>query len=536
MKLLFRVKPAMLLLGFLTLLGFAVRCYLAHQLPIWLDEALSWRLAQMPWQVMWQRLQETGTVHPPLYFALLQLLIVVFGDTPIALRSFSVLCGTLLIPGSYWLTLNCLRGRANTGQHENTHDDAGPALLAACLVAFNPLQIHLACQARGYALASFWVMIASIVLLQVLHRDFRAWLGWSLYSTATVLAWYTHYLTILSSAAQWLYIAGFLFARYRWTGSRPLTEPAAVRKAWAIHQGAYFIVSVFVTVMIYAPWLEVSWQQLQRARVAWQRPITQNELLTEWGRAALGSFFDAPRTDLWWRDCLVVAVLVLASVWTILRVRPTGYFLLLSAWLPPLVLAIVSYLSPRSVFTARYFFLAEHSWLVLAALLAVDTVARWDRWLIYALLSLAMCMALAGRSDWRTLPPGMASVARLLEQQAQPDDVVVAGNPADFFTARYYLRRQSVRIFLYGPNPSRRGYRGTTHLLDEEIITPARLDELQPRRIWYLRSWAYGVGSSTPLPPRWREVSRQQFPRLMYLEGPIYVLLFDQVLMKKPEP
>lgn len=138
---------------------------------------------------MWQRLQETGTVHPPLYFLLLRSLIAIAGDEPLTMRLLSVLAGSFLVPAAYWLTYICLSGRVNHGERLLVDNQAGIGILAALLVAINPLQIHLACQARGYALAALLLALAAVALLRQLHGANQTWRGWVTYTLLTLAAW-----------------------------------------------------------------------------------------------------------------------------------------------------------------------------------------------------------------------------------------------------------------------------------------------------------------------------------------------------------
>jgi len=516
----------MLGLSSAVLIALGLRVYYAIYMPVWLDEALSWRLASMDWTEMWYRLQETGTVHPPLYFALLRLQMALLGDNPWALRWLSVICGTLLVPAAYWFALECLR---SAGRGVSAHGQSlpvGVGMLAAWLVALNPMQIHLCCQARGYALALFLVVATSSLVLRALRETRHVWLLWSAYVLLTLAAWYTHYLTMLSSAVQWLYALAVLLIPkcYLFTGTVSTSDPSQPQPVcgWKL---TGLGVSVLTVIAGFIPWASICWTQLSHARVAWHRPLMPAELTGEWGRALAGSFFDPPHFELNVLDIGVVLVVALASVWAVLRVRPAGYLLLLQAWLPPVLLGIVSWLSPRNVYSARYFFAAEFTWIILLAMLILDSVWQWERWIISLVALILMTIALATRSDWQYLGKsvGMAAVRDYIAEQWQDGDIVLAENPADFLVARYYFRACEIPVYLYGTSSSRQGYRGRTHLLDDDLCTREQLVQWRPQRIWYLRSGAYGVFPRLDLPEPWKNQETRAFARPFYLEGPLYL-------------
>jgi len=63
------------------------------------DESFTWKTISFPWSELLERVGRDN--QPPLYYALLQLWAGVWGDSLVALRSFSVLCGMLTVAGVY---------------------------------------------------------------------------------------------------------------------------------------------------------------------------------------------------------------------------------------------------------------------------------------------------------------------------------------------------------------------------------------------------------------------------------------------------
>lgn len=134
-----------LLLAFLVLLGGALRLAGLGAEPLWLDEAFTWRWAHLPWAELFGPAAATET-NPPPWFALERLVLLTLGDGQAALRLPAALLGMAAVP------LGFLIGRRLAGER------AG--LLAALLLAVDPLLVAYSQEARGYALLVAGTLLA----------------------------------------------------------------------------------------------------------------------------------------------------------------------------------------------------------------------------------------------------------------------------------------------------------------------------------------------------------------------------------------
>jgi 4-amino-4-deoxy-L-arabinose transferase-like glycosyltransferase len=128
---------------------------------------------------------------PPLYYALAWLWTQVTGTGEVGLRSLSALFGVATVPVAYLLGAE-LRGRR-----------AG--LVAAALVAVNPMLLWYSQEARGYALLVLLTAVAALYFVRALDRGRRRDLhGWGI---AAGLALATHYFALFPIAleAAWLW-------------------------------------------------------------------------------------------------------------------------------------------------------------------------------------------------------------------------------------------------------------------------------------------------------------------------------------------
>ena len=81
----------------ITVLGTFLRFYHIGVKSLWIDEAFSFRSAQLPLSQIWGA-QALVEPNPPLYYTLLKLWILFFGESEAALRSLSAVIGILTIP------------------------------------------------------------------------------------------------------------------------------------------------------------------------------------------------------------------------------------------------------------------------------------------------------------------------------------------------------------------------------------------------------------------------------------------------------
>ena len=131
----------------IVLIGAFLRVYQLSAQSIWLDEAFSVRISQLP--VLQMVLATAGDVHPPFYYFLLHYWIMVFGTSESAVRLLSVLFGVLSIPMIY------IVGR------QLFNKEAG--LVAALILALSSFNIYYSQEARMYSL---------MVLLALLSMHF----------------------------------------------------------------------------------------------------------------------------------------------------------------------------------------------------------------------------------------------------------------------------------------------------------------------------------------------------------------------------
>ncbi len=127
---------------------------------------------------------------PPLYYALAWVWTQLTGTGEFGLRSVSALAGVATVPVAYLLGSE-LRGKR-----------AG--IVAAALVAVNPMLLWYSQEARAYALLGLLTAVAALYFVRALDRgrprDFKAW------GIAAALAFATHYFAIFPIALEAIWL------------------------------------------------------------------------------------------------------------------------------------------------------------------------------------------------------------------------------------------------------------------------------------------------------------------------------------------
>lgn len=207
------------ILLFVTLLAFLLRLYQLDQQSLRGDEAATVLYSAMPVSELWELARVTDP-HPPLYYAMLHPWQGWVGEGVWAMRFAGAAASTLAIPALYSLSQRTLRRRS-------------VSLLAAALLALNPLQIWLAQDIRSYPFFTTLGLLSSMALWIALNgvrgqgssvkyqvsRTTHHLLIWTLYIILTIACFYIHYYTVFLIAFQGLFVL-LQFRRY-WSHKWP---------------------------------------------------------------------------------------------------------------------------------------------------------------------------------------------------------------------------------------------------------------------------------------------------------------------------
>jgi mannosyltransferase len=174
----FALDRGLWILVALTALGAAIRFATLGQQGYWYDEAVTVDLLRHPLTVMLREIPQTEST-PPLYYVVAWAWSHVFGTGTFGLRALSALAGTLTIPLVYDAGARLASRRSG--------------LIAAALVAFNPLLIWYGQEARSYALVTMLAAGSFALFARVLRARERSWRLLAGWAAVSALALATHY-------------------------------------------------------------------------------------------------------------------------------------------------------------------------------------------------------------------------------------------------------------------------------------------------------------------------------------------------------
>jgi len=222
------------------LVGLGVVLRFVTTSPLWLDEALSVNIAELPVDELVGALRRDG--HPPLYYVLLGGWIDVVGGGDAAVRALSGVLSVATLGVVWWWT------RRRVG--------AVAALWALALLAVLPFATRYGTEARMYALVMLLVALGAMAVIALVERP-----GWpaalALGACAAALL-YTHYWAL------WLLgVTGLGLLALAW---RPPTTRC--RRSALLGIGALLGAAV-----AFLPWVPVLLDQLASTGTPWSDPV-----------------------------------------------------------------------------------------------------------------------------------------------------------------------------------------------------------------------------------------------------------------------
>ncbi|MBN1992657.1 MAG: glycosyltransferase family 39 protein [Anaerolineae bacterium] len=191
---------ARFLILLILLLAFFLRAYQLDQQALRGDEAATVHYSALPVSLLWE-LSRVTDPHPPLYYLLLHPWQWLLGKEAWLMRFTGVIAGVLSVAALFTLARLTLRS-------------VRLSLLAAALLALNPLQIWLAQDLRSYPIFTLLGLLSSWALWLALNPKTQRTakpnspfsLPWFLYIFFTTACLYIHYYTVFFIAFQGLFV------------------------------------------------------------------------------------------------------------------------------------------------------------------------------------------------------------------------------------------------------------------------------------------------------------------------------------------
>jgi mannosyltransferase len=396
---------------------------LAFRLPgldsrsLWIDELFSEWFSSRSFTELWRDVPLYET-HPPIYYSLLKLWTLLFGNSELGLRSLSVVASLATI------FLVAVSGRLmKTGS-----PGQATGLLGAALLAVNYANIREAQNVRPYSLLTLvWTIavIAALVLVVRLRHDPKAagpregWLA-----PALILG-------LSAGCALWFHNTSLFIALGIWSGlalSLVMT-PAPLR----LRNFAIFFAAGVLALVVWSPYVPIFIQQSRTFMGLgfWLEPKAR-DLYSTW-LLLLG--------DSWPALALAVALLAL-GLFRLARSAPAIALLVAATILIPLYVVLAVSFSVKPIYIQRLFaWMVPLGLLVIALGIITATRRQWPRLaLMLVVVSLAAAKSVEDYNrpidDWKSI---VVEIAR----NTRPGDVVITVPAEGSIAVDYYARRQA---------------------------------------------------------------------------------------------
>jgi len=466
------------------ILAVFVRLYGITNAAVWFDEAYSVLASDAAPPLIW--FYAANDVHPPLYYFLLHVWMVYFGDSIIAIRTMSVVIGAMTVVLGVWLMSLIATRRA--------------AVLGGILLATLPIAVRYSQEARMYALLGLWCIAATLALVYWVRapHQFRYLF---VYTLLMVAAFYTHYFAGPCLFAHWLYV---LLLQGR--GVPTLRKPA------------WWLTNITI-VVLYIPWLPSLYAQFATSNgLLWTPPATLFLLVSQlWQFLILEDGFGLPVIVY---VSLPLAVASAAGLLIALDHSPYRFNALLVIYIvaPLLVVALVSLRMP--LFWTRYFLFSAIG-LPLLMGLALDKLLDRQHWLGVAAAGVLMGLQVYGLSNvysgkFTLNSPGVQTQVRidkaldyLTEAWAAGDRILVYG--VDMTAGALYYNKTGTQLLLYTPGSPLEGHPGNRNIgsilsrsPNISFISHLECLPVGAQRIWFLYS---SQQRTLAVPVQWRAIS-----------------------------
>jgi hypothetical protein len=459
---------------------------------------------------------------PPLYYVVLQGWSALFGDSPVAMRSLSVICGVGAVVAVFALAraLNLLASTAAVQSNlplvcarptleetivqasPKSMTDKGPAgaispVVAAGLMATSPFQIAMSSEARPYALGVLLAVLSTWAFVRIEYGT-GTWRTVLAYAVATTLLAYTHHFAWFVVAGQGFFALTYALSQVRWS----------LGKIWTIRPARQVAFGILAVGLAYSLWLPTFLRQTRQvADSFWIPPPTVLEV-----SSLVYRLFALPTITIQIDpvDALTAAILLMMGTACLFWRARAVDLLILSFVFTGLCLPLLFSASVVSIMNPRYFVLT-HVFLLLgvAALIKRAPTVATQRILSYAAIGLSLFAYSAYCRQVNLGNPydGFLGVAAHLDEQRNPSDPVIAGVAYAFFPVLAHARyKDNIRLYIRKP---------PKHFYGVAALSPALVcgdRALRPRSGSFERLWLIEMEDAIfELPSGWKRNSRATF-------------------------
>lgn len=406
--------------------GVFMRIYGLTTSSIWHDEGYTmWLLRYNPLEIIARTARD---VHPPGYYLIAKIWVIVFGTSELAIRSLSVLFSIGIIYLVYKIVEKIFNDKA--------------AFWASMLVAFSPFMVRFAQEARMYGVVAFFTTLGTYFLVKYIKdKNNKALIFYALSITVAI---YTQYYAFFIILVQWIIVAAVTpgFFSLKW------------RKSFKKHVGIFdykWWLAGLAPVMLYLPWFPVAYKQVTRVSGSyWIKPEWINERtipnnLTEF---LVYTHLDGSNYNtligmtLYW----LVAILLIGSGFVLLfkkDLRKRASLFLLYGYLPMLLVFTLSKVK-TPVYQDRYF---PFSAVAILAIWGIAISVIKNNIVRMAVGGLVIMVLIIGNVRMHIdTNHQMKALSEAVKKEIHPGDVILSGELYTFLDGSYYFGDKKIRL------------------------------------------------------------------------------------------
>ncbi len=297
---------------------------------IWFDEAFGAYMIRFNFAEIARF--TASDVHPPLFYWILKIWSMFFGNTELALRSMSTLFGGIAIVFGYLLA-NRLFGKK-------------AARISLIFMVLSPMLVRYSQEARMYTLVASITLAATYVLTFAINTKKK--LTWVIYGVLVALGMWTHYFSAIVWVAHWIWRADVI------------RRIASKRTFFKLFFSKQWILAHVIAILIYIPWMPFFFSQTFSVTVLgfWIPAVNSStplSFLTEF------IYYKEPlETAGWqalglWVAVILLGVLAFKVYRNLDKAMQQSYRLVLTlAFLPMVILFVISTPPFRALYVDRY--------------------------------------------------------------------------------------------------------------------------------------------------------------------------------------
>jgi len=491
-------KKAILILSFFVIIVVSFEASILTKIALWHDEAFSALLSVSSFKEMIYR---TGLdVHPPFYYILLKIWVMIFSNSLFSLRFFSLFWGVLAVFIFYFFVKEFLKDNAF-------------ALVSSILLLINSFFIQFVMEARMFTLGIFLVILSSFFLLKGLFTKKRRW--WFFYALTITAGIYTHYYIVFSIIAQAVFLIFYIF-KESWFSLKKWLENKNFR---------YGFFSYFLAILLFLPWLKTFlYQNSQVQESYWIPPMNIWSIPATFLKLTTGGGIDAPR--FWYLMVSLIILIAFAFVYALKNIKQsTKWLVFLLVAVPFLGAGLFSL--KRSVYLDRYFIftLPFYLLLVMQALWIIKNKKIRNCLIFLAILGSLISFPVRWARLEVEKKPGMAAAASYLNQEVKPGEKIYVGSSFVYFTFKYY-NKTGVQPKLYVPGSSLPHFSGTALLSPEDIIQDFNQETKKDDIVWMINTTGFG-NYQPSVPNHWEKENEKGFQDVYDYQGWIVVTKYQ---------